>query len=572
MPPSADPTEETSRNHVEIAHRYARDVVSQKILACKWVKLACQRQLNDLERVGDPEWPYVFDEARAARVCRFIEQLPHIKDGGIARAKEKIRLVPWQCFIVATVFGWLRQNGRRRFRLAYILIPRKNGKSTLAAAIGLYMLVADGEMGAEVYAGAASRQQALDVCFDPAQKMAEASPRLREVFGIKVNAKSLVVLSTGSKFRVLIGKPGDGDSPSCAVIDEYHEQKTDHQVNAMRHGMGARSQPVLWMISTAGSSIGGPCHAQQREVQQLLEGSIQQEELFGIIYSLDEDTDDWTSPEALRKANPNFGVSVFEDFLLEQQNAAIQSVRKQNEFKTKHLNLWVGAATAWMNMARWQKQGDAELHAEDFRGCPCFAAGDLSSKLDIAAIVRVFRKEIDGKDHYYAFGRYFLPEEKLKEPELENYRTWAQQGYLETTPGNVIDYDWIAEQTISDVNSDRVLQFGFDPWNAEMFAQKIGAATPAEIVEIPQQVRTLSEPMKQLEALVIDGRLHHDGNPVMTWMMSNVVAHLDAKGNIYPRKEKAELKIDGPVALIMALSRALVAPEKNYTSSEVLIV
>lgn len=560
LPPSADqPSNQTEastvRNHATIANAYARDVVAGRILACKWVKLACQRQLDDLRASEDEDYPYVFDETKANRICRFIEQLPHLK--GFAG---NLRLEPWQCFILCSVFGWLRKaNGRRRFRLAYILIPRKNGKSLLAAGVGLYMLAADGETGSRVYAGATSESQAMEVCFEPAKEMAEKSPRLCELFGIKVNSKSLVVHKTGSKFVTLIGKPGDGGNPHCALVDEYHEHASDHLVHAMRTGMGARSQPLLWIISTAGSSIGGPCYQQQREIEQILEGSIQRDEVFGIIFGLDEG-DDWTSREALIKTNPNFGVSVYEEFLREEQNAAIQSPRLQNAFRTKHLNVWVGADTAWMNMQSWQKQGDRQLRAEEFRGYPCFAAGDLSSKLDIASIFRVFEKEIDGKLHYYAFGRHFLPENRLKEPELEHYRTWAQEGYLETTPGNVIDYNWLAEQTIADVNDDRVLQFGFDPWNAEHFAQMIRAETSAEIVEIPQQVRMLSEPMKQLEALVIDGRLHHDGNPCMNWMMSNVVAHTDAKGNIFPRKEKNELKIDGPVALIMALSRALLSP------------
>ena len=548
----SSPTE--ARSHAVIADQYAQDVLAGRILACKWVKLACRRHVEDLRNSENEEYPYVFDETKANRVCRFVEQLPHVKG-----YEGLIRLEPWQCFILCSVFGWLRKaNGRRRFRLAYILVPRKNGKSILAAGVGLYMLAADGEKGASVYAGATSESQAIEVCFEPAKEMAEKSPRLCELFGIKVHSKSLVVFGSGSKFKTLIGKPGDGGNPSCALVDEYHEHQTDHLVNAMRTGMGARSQPLLWIISTAGSSIEGPCHAQQREIEQILEGSIQRDEAFGIIYGIDGE--DWTSREALIKANPNFGVSVFEDFLREEQSAAVQSARLQNAFKAKHLNIWVGANTAWMNIERWQKLGNRELRADDFVGSPCVGAADLSSKLDIAAIFRVFKKEIDGADHYYAFGRFFIPENRLQEPELEQYRTWAQEGFLETTPGNVIDYDWIAEQTIADLNAARASQFGYDPWNAEHFAQMIKAETSAEIVEIPQQVRMLSEPMKQLEALVIDGRLHHDGNPCMTWMMSNVVAHTDAKGNIYPRKEKNESKIDGPVALIMALSRALFTP------------
>lgn len=558
MPESVKPSnpieEPNVRQHVEIAHQYARDVVDGKILACKWVKLACQRQLDDLQRAG--EWPYTFDEARASRVCRFLEQLPHI-EGEWAERKEKIRLEPWQCFIYSTIFGWIHRSdpARRRFRIAYIAIPRKNAKSTLGAGTGLYMLAADGEHGAQVYAGATTKRQAGKV-FLPAKSMVERTPRLREAFGIRVGAKRLVVLRTGGLFEPVTRNPGDGDGPSCAIVDEYHEHPSDRLVDTMRTGMGARKRGLLWIITTAGFNIGGPCHQMQQDVEKILEGTLQQETTFGIVYTIDEG-DDWTSEEALLKANPNYGVSVYPEFLRSEQSAAVTSARKQNVFLTKHLNVWVGAATAWMNSELWKRQADVSLDPNDFLGLPCFSAADLSSKLDITAIAKVFVKRIENADHYYAFFRFYLPAERANDPELLQYRAWVEEGFLKTTPGNVIDYDAIAEDTIADVEKFRILQFGFDPWNAEMFAQKIAANTPAEIVEIPQQVRTLSEPMKQLEALVIDGRLHHDGNPCMTWMMSNVVAHLDAKDNIYPRKEKAELKIDGPVALIMALSRAL---------------
>jgi phage terminase large subunit-like protein len=551
-----DPIEAGVSRHVEIGLQYARDVVAGKILACKWIRLACQRQLNDLERAARGEFPFVFDESRAARVCRFIEQLPHTKGEWAAR-QEKIRLEPWQCFGLTTIFGWVRRSDPtiRRFRVVFVLIPRKNAKSTKAAGIGNYMFAADGEFGAEVYAGATCQRQAWEV-FRPAKLMVERTPRLKEAFQIHVGAKNLARLSDGSRFEPVVGKPGDGASPSCAIVDEYHEHRTDELVDTMRTGMGARKQPLLVIITTAGSNTAGPCHAMQRDVERVLEGIIQSEETFGLIYTIDEG-DDWTSEEALIKANPNYGVSVSAEFLRSEQAAAIQSTRKQNVFLTKHLNVWVGANTAWMNMQRWKTLGDATLQPEDFIGEPCFAAADLSSKLDITARLLVFRKEIEGADHFYIFGRYYVPAERLKEPELEHYRTWALSGHLQTTPGSVIDYDKITQDTIADIRKYAVVEFGFDPWNAEQYAQTIAKQTSAQVIEVANQVRTLSEPMKQLEALVIDGRLHHDGNPVLTWMMSSVVAHRDAKDNIFPRKEQFANKIDGAVALIMALSRAV---------------
>lgn len=706
--------------------------MSGQILACKWVKLACQRHLNDLIASKNAEYPYRFDQEKANRVCEFIEGLPHVKDGGNASAGELIKLQPWQAFVLACIFGWVKRlNGYRRFRTAYICIPRKNGKalaintdiltpsgwktmgdlqvgdavygpdgkprrivaatevmhnrpcyavefsdgetiiadaqhqwltdsrrdrdrlkgkggktagpkptiktteeiassvwcrreanhripiatavdklkrkatrqralairsghrqivrcepvesvpvrciqvaaedglflagrslvtthnSLLGAGVGLYMFCAAGDFGAEVYSGATTEKQAWEV-FRPAKLIAQRTPELQEAFGIDVNAKGMVILSNGSRFEPVVGKPGDGASPSCAIIDEYHEHDTDELFDTMQTGMGARREPLMFVITTAGSNIAGPCHALQSNLQKVLDGSIEQDELFGIIFSIDE-SDNWTTEEALRKANPNYGVSVFPEYLQLQQATAIRDSGKQNVVKTKHFNLWVNAKTAWMNMQRWHALADPSLRAEEFRGLPCYAAVDLSSKLDITARVKIFRKVVNGKEHYYLFGAFYLPEDRASEPELQHYQKWVHDRHLLTTPGNVLDYEAIADDTIADIKAHRILELGFDPWNAEQFAQKVAAATPVKAIEIPQQVRHMSDPMKQFEALVVDGRIHHDGNPVLNWMMSNVVAKIDAKENIFPNKERPEGKIDGAVAAIMALSRAMLA-------------
>ena len=562
-------------SYAAIANKYAQDVIDGSIPACKWVKLACQRHLNDLESSESSEFPYLFDEDKGNRICRFIEQLPHTKGDwavSVGGRDNRIKLEPWQCFVLCVVFGWVRRDsGLRRFRIAYICVPRKNGKSIVGGGIGNYMFAADGEFGSEVYSGATSEKQAWEV-FRPAKQMVERTPRLQRAFGIQVNAKGMVILENGSRFEPVIGKPGDGASPSCAIVDEYHEHDTDELCDAMRTGMGARKQPLLLIITTAGSNLAGPCHALQSDVEKVLEGSLVREELFGIVYSVDAE-DDWTSEEALRKANPNYDVSVFGDFLKTEQANAVSSSRKQNIFKTKHLNIWVNANVAWMNMQKWNALADPMLRPEQFIGAQCFAAADLASKLDIAAVVRVFKKLINGAEHFYVFGRYYLPEEQASAAECQHYQGWVHDRYLTATPGNVIDYDTIMREAIGDVQKFKIAEFGFDPWNGEQFAQGIAAQTRAKTFEVPQQTKYLSEPMKQIEALVIDGRLHHDGNPVLTWMMSNVVAHEDANENVFPRKEKPENKIDGVVALIMAMSRALVSagkPRSIYSSRGIL--
>jgi phage terminase large subunit-like protein len=530
------------------------------VVACRWVQLACQRQLDDLVR-AKRRWDYSFDEARANRVCRFIEQLPHTK-GDWAAKQQNIRLEPWQCFGETTIFGWIQnKDAMRRFRIAYFCIPRKNGKSIIAAGTGNYMFSADGEFGAEVYSGATSEKQAWEV-FRPAKQMVERTPRLKQAFGIYVGAKNLAILSNGSRFEPLIGKPGDGASPSCAIVDEYHEHNSDELFDTMRTGMGSRKQPLMLVITTAGSNIAGPCKALQSDVERVLEGTIQRDELFGVIYTIDE-KDDWTSDLALRKANPNYDVSVFGDFLRTEQRNAIRDSGKQNVFKTKHLNIWVGASHAWMNMQKWNAQADPSLNPSEFQGLPCFMGLDIASKLDLSARAKVFRKQVSGKTHFYGFVDHYLPADRASQPEYQHYQKWAADGLLKTTPGESIDYETIEHDTVREANTYRVEELAFDPWNADQFAQNIGKATRTTPIAVPQRFQHLSEPMKQLEALVIDGRFHHDGNQLLSWCMSNVTARTDKNENIMPDKERAENKIDGALALIMALSRAIVADENT---------
>jgi phage terminase large subunit-like protein len=473
---------------------------------------------------------------------------------------EETKSVPVRCIQVDAEDGL--------FLAGRTLVTTHN--SIIAGGIGNYMFMADGEFGAEVYSGATSEKQAWEV-FRPARQMIERTPRIKEVFGVHVGAKNMAILSNGSRFEPVIGKPGDGSSPSCAIVDEYHEHDTDELFDTMRTGMGARRQPLMLVITTAGSNVAGPCRALQSDVEKVLDGSIQRDELFGTIYTIDPE-DDWTSEASLRKANPNYDVSVFGDFLKTEQANAVRDSRKQNVFLTKHLNIWVGASVAWMNMQSWNALADASLNPTEFLGLPCYAAVDLASKLDLTARVKVFKKLIAGKDHYYVFGQYYLPEERASEPELQHYQKWVHDGHLTTTPGNVIDYDTITADTVADVKKHKIIELGFDDWNAEQFAQQVAKESRATVIEVPFQVKTLSEPMKQVEALVIDGRIHHDGNPVLTWCMSNVVAHVDAKENIFPRKEKEENKIDGAVALIMAMCRALLGENKRsiYSSRGVL--
>lgn len=548
--------------HVAAALRFAHDVRSGKVPACRLTRLATERQLRDLERSEtEDDYPFYFDKDAAERICGLAELMPHVK-GIWARQKKLIKLEDWECFALAVPFGWKRKTDHtRRFRELYDCIPRKNGKSVLGAIIGDYMFMFDDEHGAEVYSGATTEKQAWEV-FGPAREMLRKSPDICEEAGITVNARSLVKLGDGSKFLPLIGNPGDGPSPHCAIIDEFHEHQTSNQYDTMVTGMGARSQPMVAIITTAGSTVAGPCYDKHLQAIKVLEGTIENDELFVLIFTIDED-DDWADPKVLAKANPNFGVSVNPDFLRSQQRQAVLHAEYQNRFKTKHLNIWCSAKTAWMNMQLWQLCGDPQLTVEEVAREKCWFILDLASRNDICVFMKLFRKMVGDQPHYYAFGKYYLPEDTLDEasPNQTNYRKWADAGLLTLTDGAEINFDFIRDEAIAASAQFGAAEVVYDPWRAVHLAQQL-TAQGATCVEYRQTVQTMSLPMKEFMSAVKSNRFHHDGNPLLTWMVSNVVAKEDAKENIYPRKEKAEMKIDGAVAIIMGIGRAMASPDQ----------
>lgn len=547
--------------HVAAANRYAKGVVAGRIPACRWVMLACKRHLDDLARQKERTFPYRFDPKAAEKWCRFLELLPHTK-GKWAANGEKLRLEPWQCFKTAAIFGWQRKaDGLRRFRKALILEPRKNSKSTWAAGVGLGMLTIDGEYGAEVYSGATTEKQAWEV-FRPARLMAAKTPALQTHFGVTVNASNLHILGNGSRFEPLIGSPGDGASPSCAIVDEYHEHDSDTLVSTMETGMGAREQPLLLIITTAGSNVAGPCYQAVIEARHVLEGLTEDPELFALMYGIDgprgkpedpdyEPGDDWAKPETLRKANPNFGVSVKGEFLLGQQRDAINNARKQSAFRTKHLNEWVFAKEAYFNIARWMAAAEPGLRMEDFAGQSCTVGLDLASKVDIAAAVFLFRRPTGG---FAAFGRFYLPEKAIELDATGNYGMWERAGRIIPTDGEMIDHGRILDDLVEASKIFTIESIGYDPAQATMLVTEL-QAEGLPVVEFRHTVMNMTEPMKEVEALIRSSKIAHDGDPCFAWQIGNVVAKEDAKDNVYPRKERAENKIDGAVALIMAMGR-----------------
>lgn len=527
--------------------------------------------MDDLARWSGRDGEFWFDEAAAERVCAFVELMPHIK-GVWARRKEKIRLQPWMIFAVCALFGWKRQDGTRRFRVAYIEVPRKNAKSTFAAALANYMLAADGETGAEVYSAATTRDQAK-IVFEVAKAMVRKETGFQSRFGVTPMAHAIVVPDTDSTFQALASDADslEGKNPHFAVVDEVHAHKTREVWDVLEVAMGARSQPILFAITTAGSNRSGICYEVRSDLCKVLgstlkahggmghkvEGDVAIDEaFFGLIYTIDDD-DDWTSESAWRKANPNYGVSVAAEDMARLARKAQRLASAQPNFLTKRLNVWVNADSAWMDMLAWDRAADPNMQMDDFSDWDCFIGIDLASKVDIASMIAVFRRE----GEYRLFGRHYLPADTVEDSDNAQYRGWADTGTLIETDGNTIDYDTIEADLKDWVSRFHPRQVAYDPGFAWDFCQRM-SKEGLPMLEYRATVMNYSEPMKMLEALVLNGKLKHDGNPLMTWMISNVVCHRDAKDNIYPRKEREQNKIDGPVASIAALGVATAHSEE----------
>lgn len=547
---------------------YASGVISGRIPACKWVKLACKRQVDDLAR-WQKRGPFEFSEAVAGEWCRFIELLPHIKG---PLSGENIRLEPWQCFILVVAFGWLRRGTHhRRFRRVYIEVPRGNGKSAISSAVGLKAGFADHEGGAEVYSAAVTRDQAR-IVFSVAQNMARRRPEMCTALGVEILAHAIAQASTASTFQPVASESNalDGLNVYLAIVDELHAHRTREVYDALETGTGKRPQSLLWVITTAGSNRAGICYETRTYTARVLDGVVKDDSVFGIIYTVDE-SDDWTAESTWRKANPNWGVSVMPEVVAQLCAKAMELPAAQANFQTKHLNIWVNADSAWMNMQKFRACADPDLSIDDFGGCRCWIGLDLAAKTDIAARYLLFEREIDGHTHYYGFLRSFLPEAAVQESRNSQYSGWEIEGRITTTPGFVLDFGVIEADLLDCFSRFDVQEVAYDPWQATQLASRMTEAG-AIMVEYRNTVQNFSQPMKEFDALVQSGRFHYDGDPVFEWMVSNVVCHIDAKENIYPRKETSANKIDGVVAAIMAIGRAISVPEVPAYTAELLVL
>jgi phage terminase large subunit-like protein len=541
------------RDHLAQAQNYMHLVQSGEIPTCKWAQLAVQRQVDDLAREPSDSWPWVFSPALAVRPCEFIELLPHIK-GKWARQRQLIELGPWQSFILTTIFGWVhRDTGLRRFRDVYLEIPRKNAKSTLSSGVALFMLTADGEQGAEIYSAATTKDQAR-IVFDDAKAMAERSPEMRTWLGLAILQHSITVAQTSSSFKPLAaeGSTLDGLNVHFTVLDELHAHKTRSVYDVIDTARGAREQSLLWNITTAGTDLSGICYERRTYTTKVLERVIDDHSTFGIIYTIDEGDDPFIET-SWAKANPNWLVSVLRDDMEAASRNAENSESSRNNFFTKRLNVWVNGESAWMDMVAWSKCADPTLHLPDFAGEKCWMGLDLAQKKDFAALCLVFQR--DGVWHVCT--RLYLNELAVQESGNAHLSGWARSGHVIVTDGDITDFDVLADDMRSYCRMFDVQEIAFDPALSMYFAGKL-IEEGLPLVEITQRAMFFTPPLIQVENLVHEKKLKFDGNPVMTWMVSNLVVKVSKFNELRsPTKERPENKIDGPMAMLMALGRAL---------------
>lgn len=542
---------------VDDVTQYAEDVTTGHVVAGRWVRLACERHLRDLERAGMDEFPYVFDSARAERVFAFFRFCRHVKG---PLAGQPIELEPWQRFIIGSVFGWVHQDtGLRRYRKAYVQVARGNGKSTLLSGLGLYMLMADGEQGPEIYATATKRDQAR-IVYDAARLMATRSPDLLK--RLEPGKAEMIHPVSGGKFAPLSKdtKSLDGLNPHLGIIDEYHAHPTREMYDLLVSAMGKRLQPLLFVITTAGFDLAAPCYEEYTYLTKVLSGELTNEQYFAYIAQLDPD-DNPQDESCWIKANPLLAsTETGMEYLRGELQAALDVPSQMRSFLTKNLNVWVDQREdGYMPMDRWRACAASEDNPmPDLRGRACYIGVDLSAKIDLTSLAVEFPL---GGGRYAVLSHSFIPEETLRtrlKTDKQPYDSWVRLGWLSVIPGAVVDQqtliDWIEAEVAR--NGWQVREICADPWNATQFAiemQKRGYT----VVEITQGIRTLSEPTKHFRELVLKGQVIHDGSPVLTWAMGNAIERSDHNGNIMLDKSKSRERIDPVAALMNAHARAM---------------
>jgi phage terminase large subunit-like protein len=523
-------------------HNYALRVVSGEQVACTYVIGACQRYLDDLQE----EVLFYFDAEKAEKYLRLVQKFPHVIGKWETAA---IEYEDWQCFAFMNIMGFISlETMERRFRTAHLEFPRGQGKSAMASQAALYFLALDNPNGNHISCVATKKDQAR-IVLDSAREMAKRAKSYRKVTGVKVLAHKITHEASNSHISALSSETNsnDGRADILSVVDELHamKRKTFEVVDS---GMSKRTDSLLLCITTAGYDVEGVGHSQSVYAKKVASGEVSDDVFFSLVYTIDEG-DDIYEESTWKKANPNYGISVDPVNFTAKARKAKESPQDEANFKIKHLNIWVSEANAFYNTHSWKKCADPTLKLDDFTGEKCYVGIDLASKIDLTSIAYIFKRE----DKYYIFDRSFIPEETVREVRNDLYDESIAKGYLTATKGNAINHKTIKQQVIEDSKQFKIINAMYDPWNATEFSQDLSEQR-IEMLEFRMNTSNLSEPTKTLDALIREGRIVHNGSPLLTWCIGNVVCKEDPAGNVFPKKSHDKLKIDPVVAIIMALA------------------
>ncbi len=554
---------------------YSNEVINNEIISCQKHKWACQRFLRDIARENTDEFPYIFDENKALRFLKWMTIFKHTK--GVLQG-QYIEPHPIQIFVFGNIYGWVnRETHYRRFKKAYWQVARKNAKSQSLAFVGSYESSALGEGMSEVYIGATKKEQA-EIVYNETVAIINACKQLKEKF--KVAYGRITHLKTQSIIRALTKedkKTGDGLSPQCAIIDEYHAHETDEIYNVLDSGMVARPQPLLMTITTAGSNTNSPCYRLEYQyVSKLLNPDIpvENEQYFAMVNELEKDNDgnlidDIEDENNWIKANPiaaSYPVGL--ENLRAKLTQALEIPEKMDDFLTKNMNVWINKReNTYMQMDKWSKCGVDIL--PELAGKACYIGADLSARIDLASVGFVFPL---GGNKYVIKSHSFIPEATLiakSHSDKVPYRLWVEQGWITVTNGSAVDYAHIKKYILDEVrkNNWHIKEFCFDEWNAIQFGQDM-ANEGFETVEINQGIKRLSEPTKHFREMTYECNIIHEKNPVLSWAVSNAVAIKDPNENIKLDKAKSTERIDPIAAVLNGYARAFLLPEKSSVYEE----
>lgn len=544
--------------------KYINDILSGNINHGEWIKLLCEQHYKDLQ--GSDLWYY--DSTFAERYVKFIEKLSLTKGEW---AGKNFILEPWQTFIIELMFGWKsKETNQRRYTEVTINIPKKNGKTEFAAAIAIAVSLLDKEHGGQIYMAATARDQA-SLCFQTAKDMVKFKPELfSKYFQPMANAIFIPSLSATIKAISSEASTAEGKGASCVIFDEEHEQKDNQLRDNLRSGMAARSQPLFISISTAGVDKSKPYYNHLEKCKNILKGHAQNDRHLIAIYAA-PDKMDWENIETWKIANPNYGVSVKPDFLQTQHIDAKNDPSRQPVFITKHLNIWADSASTWIDSKVWKSLGH-NLQLSDFEGESCYLGLDLGETGDFSALAILFIKN----DKFYVFTKFWIPEVmagKRTRSDSLRFTEWARQGFITLTEGNSTDFTRIEDDIARLSSRFQIESLSYDAAYASMLVTRLVNEWGINCRPFKQGITSVAGPTKQMHEFILKSELLHDNNPVMNWMISNVMVWTDdANGNYKIHKGKSKNKVDGPCALVNALGDYMIDYSNNYGNDNIIIV